>query len=361
MVNQNDPSVYIRNRYSMPERYETELLVIDDTFINYCFRRNEADITRWEAYLSANPQEAATIAEARELVLGISLMLLEEAPVTTPEPVPLYKKNNTLKIWAVAASLLVVVATSMFFLLRNNNKPASMMAGQTYLFSTALAEKKSIRLPDSSVVILNAGSELEVDKNFGAHNRSVSLKGEALFEVAQNAELPFIVAVEGYDVKVLGTVFNVKAYPGEKKSETSLISGKVEIYLKNTTTAYKTLLPEEKFVISNDLDPLPASNHEKPRQPSTRIVPLSYTRDQINIETAWSTNRLVFENEKFSDMREKLERWFNVKITFENKSIEQYTFTATFEKENIEQVMKALQASYGFKYTIQGKAIKISN
>lgn len=344
----------------MPERYETELLVIDDTFINYCFRRNETDITRWEAYLTANPEEAATIAEARELVLGISLMLLEEAHVTTPEPVPLYKKNNTRKVWAVAASLLVVVATSMFFLLRNN-KPVNITAEQTYLFTTALAEKKSIRLPDSSVVILNAGSELEVDKNFGAHNRSVSLKGEALFEVAQNAELPFIVAVEGYDVKVLGTVFNVKAYPGEKKSETSLISGKVEIYLKHTTTAYKTLLPEEKFVISKDLDPLPARTNEKPSQPSTRIVPLSYTRDQINIETAWSTNRLVFENEKFSDIREKLERWFNVKITFENKSIEQYTFTATFEKENIEQVMKALQASYGFKYTIQGKAIKISH
>lgn len=358
MVNQAIASVYIGNRYSMPERYEIEQLVIDDTFINYCFRRNAADIIHWEAYLAANSEQAATCAEARELVLGISLMLLEEAPATETEVVPLYKKNNTRRIWAVAASI-AVVAASMFFLFRNN-PPQKIAAAQIYTFTTALAEKRSIKLPDSSVVILNAGSELLVDKDFGRQNRSVDLKGEALFDVTGNAELPFIVKVEGYDVKVLGTVFNVKAYPGDKKSETSLISGKVEIYLKHTAAAYKTLLPKEKFVISKDLQPLPARADIKPTPPSTKIVPLTYNRNQVNIETAWSQNRLVFENESFADIREKLERWFNVHITFEDRSIEKYTFTATFEKENINQVMKALQASYGFKYSIQEKEIKIS-
>lgn len=359
MVNPANASVYIGNRYSMPERYEIEQLVIDDTFINYCFRRNSADMIHWEAYLAANPEEAATFAEARELVLGISLMLLEEMPVTETEVVPLYKKNNARRIWAVAASV-AIVASAMFFLFRNNS-PQKIVAEQTYIFTTALAEKRTIKLPDSSVVILNAGSELLVDKDFGRQNRSVDLKGEALFEVAGNAELPFVVKVEGYDVKVLGTVFNVTAYPGDKKSETSLISGKVEIYLKHTATAYKTLLPREKFVISKDLQPLPAPADIKAPAPSIKVVPLTYNRNQVNIETAWSQNRLVFENETFGDIRQKLERWFNVQIIFEDKIVEKYTFTATFEKENINQVMKALQASYGFKYSIQEKEIKISH
>jgi transmembrane sensor len=174
--------------------------------------------------------------------------------------------------------------------------------------------------------------------------------------------MPFTVGVEGYDVKVLGTVFNVKAYPGDKKSETSLISGKVEIYLKHAASAYKTLLPKEKFVIVKDLEALKAASAPtdiKPR--STAVMPLSYNRNQVNVETAWSQNRLVFENETFSDIRQKLERWFNVQIIFEDKIVEQYTFTATFEKEDINQVMKALQASYGFKYDIKGKEIKISH
>lgn len=349
----------------MPDRYEIEQLVIDDSFINYCFRRNPADITHWEGYLAQHPEETATFAEARELVLGISLMLLEaeEVEEAETEVIPLYSRRKDLRTLFAAAACAAVIAAATFFIFRSNDKQQPVLAEQTSVFTTALAEKRKVKLPDSSTVILNAGSELLLDKDFGRKNRYVSLKGEALFEVEHNAETPFIVAVEGYDVKVLGTVFNVKAYPGEKKSETSLISGKVEIYLKNTASAYKTLAPKEKFVIIKDLQKLPASAPAdvEPLASSTAIMPLSYNRNQVNIETAWSQNRLVFENESFSDIREKLERWFNVQIIFEDKTVEKYTFTATFEKENINQVMKALQASYGFKYSVNGKEIKISN
>lgn len=343
----------------MPDRYEIEELVINDSFINYCFNRNPSDTAHWKNYLTEHPEEAATIAEARELVLGISLMLIETKEEETVV-VPMHSRRKNLQTLFTAAAIAAVIAISTFFLFRN--KPEVSVAPQLYAFTTALAEKRTIKLPDSSTVILNAGSELLLDKDFGRENRSVNLKGEALFEVQHDAEKPFIVGVEGYDVKVLGTVFNVKAYPGDKKSETSLISGKVEIYLKHTAAAYKTLLPKEKFVIVKDLETLKAASTPadiKPR--STAIMPLSYNRNQVNVETAWSQNRLVFENETFSDIRQKLERWFNVQIIFEDKIVEQYTFTATFEKEDINQVMKALQASYGFKYNIKGKEIKISH
>ncbi|SIO07629.1 FecR family protein [Chitinophaga niabensis] len=344
----------------MPDRYEIEQLVINDSFINYCFNRNPSDTAHWKNYLSEHPEEAATFAEARELVLGISLMLIETKEEEETAVIPMHPRRKNLQTLFAAAAIAAVIAVSTFFLFRN--KP-EVSTPQLYAFSTALAEKRTIKLPDSSTVILNAGSELLLDKDFGRKNRSVSLKGEALFDVQHDAQMPFTVGVEGYDVKVLGTVFNVKAYPGDKKSETSLISGKVEIYLKHTASAYKTLLPKEKFVIVKDLEALPASKAAdiKPRTPSTTIMPLSYNRNQVNVETAWSQNRLVFENETFSDIRQKLERWFNVQIIFEDKVVEQYTFTATFEKEDINQVMKALQASYGFKYNIKGKEVKISH
>lgn len=346
----------------MPDRYELEQLVIDDSFINYCFRKNETDIVFWERYLLENPGEAATVAEAKELVMGIYLMLAEEAPVA--EPAVVHIRKSGIKKMLVAAALVAVMAAAALFLFRQGGiriQETAQLTDAPLVYTTAMAEKKTVRLADSSSVILNAGSVLTVDKGFGRHNRNVCLKGEALFMVEHNASQPFVVKVEGYDVRVLGTVFNVKAYPGEKKSETSLISGKVEIYLRHAATR-KTLLPKEKFVISKDIRPVTAGAKpaDKKRE-QTAIMPLLYNRKNVNVETAWSQNRLVFEDEAFGEMREKLERWFDVNIVFEDNIIEEYRFTATFEKENITQVMKALQASYPFTCSIEGKTIKISH
>ncbi|WP_119079036.1 FecR family protein [Chitinophaga alhagiae] len=350
----------------MPDRFELEQLVIDDSFISYCFRRNEADILFWENYLRQHPEEAATMAEARELVMGITLMLQQEPAEENPAaPVVPLRAGSLKKIMAIAASV-VLVGAAAFFLFKPGTTTApgiAQAAEEQLVYLTAMAEKKTVRLPDSSTVILNAGSKLTVNKAFGRENRSVCLKGEALFQVEPNAGLPFIVKVEGYDVKVLGTVFNVKAYPEEKKSETSLISGKVEIYLRHGVTAYKVLKPREKFVIRKDIRPVDAAGEAK-NSKSARVadvLPLSYNRKNVNLETAWSENRLVFEDEAFGEMRVKLERWFDVNIVFEDQMIEQYRFTATFEKENIVQVMKALQASYPFTCRIEGKTVKISH
>jgi ferric-dicitrate binding protein FerR (iron transport regulator) len=342
----------------MSERYELEELVIDDSFVNYCFRRQEADVARWEAYLRQYPDEAATMAEAREMVLGISVMFWETQPVPVRKPFPL---RRTL---AVAASIAVIVLAG-YWLLQPARQPVAVLAAKPEVFITLLAEKKTVRLPDSSTVILNAGSELRLDSGFGNGHRRVHLKGEALFDVRPDAEKPFIVKVEDYDVKVLGTVFNVKSYPGDKNSETSLLSGKVEIQLANQKSAFKVLHPKEKFVIDKAAAaPAPgeatAADDPKVTALQTAIRPLSYNRSQVNVETAWSENRLVIENETFGDIREKLERWFDVSIQFDDKAIEAYRFTATFEKENIVQVLNALQASYSFTFTKQGRSIRIS-
>ncbi len=341
----------------MSERYELEELVIDDSFVNYCFRRQEADIARWEAYLRQYPDEAATVAEAREMVLGISVMFWETQPVPVRKPFPMRRAL------AVAASIAVVVLAG-YWLLRPSRQPVAVLAAKPEVYITLLAEKKTVHLPDSSTVILNAGSELRLDSGFGGQHRRVHLKGEALFDVRPDAGKPFIVKVEDYDVKVLGTVFNVKSYPGDKNSETSLLSGKVEIQLANQVSAFKVLRPKEKFVIHKAVtDPAAnatAADNPKVTALQTAIRPLSYNRSQVNVETAWSENRLVIENETFGDIREKLERWFDVSIQFDDKTVETYRFTATFEKENIVQVLNALQASYSFTFTKEGRSIRIS-
>ena len=121
---------------------------------------------------------------------------------------------------------------------------------------------------------------------------------------------------------------------------------------------YKVLKPRQKFVMS-----VLANGHQSAKVEElairTEITPLSYSQNDENIETAWAHNRLIIENERFVDIKEKIERWYDVRLIFENDEVMRYSFTASFETENIEQVMKALQASYYFTFKIEGRNIKI--
>jgi ferric-dicitrate binding protein FerR (iron transport regulator) len=166
-----------------------------------------------------------------------------------------------------------------------------------------------------------------------------------------------------YDVKVLGTVFNVKAYPEDKLSETSLIRGKVEISLANNSKKI-TLKPNQKAVISNKGGNLVLENNKQVVEQAGEkiiILPLSYnSTDSVVVETAWAQNRIEIVNENFDEIKNKLERWYDVKIIFADEEVSRYSFTATFSGETIGQVLKALQYSYHFTYKIEGKIITIS-
>ena len=122
------------------------------------------------------------------------------------------------------------------------------------------------------------------------------------------------------------------------------------------------LSPNQKVVVNND-EPF-LKEKEKSLQPSNIRValrPLSYDqKDSAVIETAWSQNRLEIVNENFAEMKDKLERWYDVKINFKDAEVSKYKFTATFEKENIDEALKALQYAYHFNYSINGDEITIS-
>jgi transmembrane sensor len=365
---------------SMPDDLSIEGLIIDDTFANYCFQINEEDTLFWEGFIRANPSQKEKIAEAMQVVLGLRAMLRQEydqhnaKPTSVPGEVPGSGNNPLIQKWirntAAIAAILVIVAAGKIIMdiiafKQNSQKKitAGAAASHLLLYQTASGEKKNIILPDSSRLCLNAGSELRIDKGFGEENRTVYLTGEALFDVTHNASLPFIVHIDKFDIKVLGTLFNVKAYPGDKLSETSLIRGKVEISLKSNSKKI-TLAPNQKAVIDNTRDDLfLKSGKKRPlhQGDNVALLALSYSsKDSMVIETAWTQNRLEIVNESFADMKEKLERWFNVKIIFKDAEVGDYTFSAIFEKETVSEVLHALQNAYHFRYEIKDKEIVIS-
>ena len=363
----------------MPHFFSVDELIVDDSFINYCLQKNQEDSLYWQRYLTNHPLEREKIEEARKIVLGLTVMLRQQKDSRkTTNSVFQQKDKEIFKIpplqkllkyaAAVAAVFIIALIVKTTIDASENHKGSHSVASinterhTDFLFKTQNGEKKLITLPENTNIWLNAGSQLQLDKGFGKENRRVYLSGEALFDVTHNEKIPFIVCIQKCEIKDMGTLFNVKAYPGDKQSETSLLRGKVEIELNNSP--HKIFLsPNEKVVINNDDVSLvkKKQSYTTPVIKDINLLPLSYNqKDSAVIETAWAQNRLEIVNEDFFHMKDKLERWFNVKINIKDNAVGKYPFTATFENEDIRQVLQALQYAYHFNYTIEKNEVNIS-
>jgi hypothetical protein len=216
-------------------------------------------------------------------------------------------------------------------------------------------------LPDGSSVWLNASSNLTYDKDFGKELREVNLTGEAFFDVVKDPSHPFIIHTKVIDVKVLGTEFNVKAYPNDAFTETSLIRGSVEITVKNRPNEKHYLRPNEKMSVANNI--LGEEVHRPNKaEPFILTQPLTYYQtDSSVIETSWISNRLIFQqNETFREIALKMERWYDVHINFANtEAADEYRPFVSFQNETITQALDELKEGYKFNYKIDGNNIII--
>jgi transmembrane sensor len=267
-----------------------------------------------------------------------------------------------------------LIAGGLFYYSANQVPKKDFPAHSTNEISTKKGSKTNLVLPDGTKVWLNASSQLTYDKNYGNTLREVTLTGEAYFDVVKNKEKPFLIHTTKMDIKVLGTAFNVKCYPGDKTTETSLVRGSIEITLKDRQEKIM-MKPNEKLVLNNDettaikntvtvnKDALQKTtalrtNTEKP------IISLGhltvFPADNTVIETAWVQNRLVFSSETFEEIALKMERWYNVKIAFMDELIKTEHLTGNFEKETITEALNALQLTTKFFYSIKNDNIIIN-
>jgi transmembrane sensor len=285
------------------------------------------------------------------------------------EPVP--PRNRIQWLWlatGVAASVLI------FFLVFSpaGKKADKPVAGNT--ISTRPGSKSKVELPDGTQVWLNADSKLTYGQHFLGSTREVTLTGEAYFDVAHatsvetGQRIPFIIHTSSIDIKVLGTAFNVRSYPGEKTIETALIRGSVEVTLHNNSDKKIVLKPDEKLIVRNDNATVISTkteqadsaviNTDEPMITLSKIRP--YKEDtSAHYETMWVKNKLAFENESFDRMLPELERWYNVTILIKNESLKGLHFTGVFENKSLADVMEALSYSRGFHYDIQGAQVTI--
>ena len=279
-----------------------------------------------------------------------------EKPTVEEVPSTPFRTRRLYKYIAVAASIALILVISWHQLYT----PSSAPVNKPNIFSTRNGSRSKIQMPDGTQVWLNAGSSLQYDNDsYGENLREVKLVGEAYFDVTKDASHPFIIHTKALDIKVVGTAFNVRAYPNEKQTETALIRGSIEVSFPGRPAEKLFLKPNEKITVTNTA--LPDAKEEKTNQPyqhlpnkSEPIIVLSTIAyepaDSAVVETAWIRNRLVFRSKSFQELAQDMERWYNVSIQFKDSSLMQRRLTGIFYNETIFEALDFLKISSPFQY-----------
>lgn len=272
------------------------------------------------------------------------------------EPEPLRSRYS--KWWMAAASIIALFAAGaiMMYYLKN---PAANHTQQQ--LATTYGKRIHTVLPDGSSVWLNAGSTIKYTDNLVVNGkREVTLTGEAYFDVKHDTAHPFIVHAGKMSVVVLGTAFNIRAYPSDTHMETTLIRGKVQVINEDKPGQNIVLYPNEKVVLATQSEltrkyKLAVKNTAPIDSISSKVT----LPDETITETGWVNNKLSFKNENFTDLSQQLERWYNVQISFDNDTYITKEFTGTFKDQSIDEVMNALQIIEPFHYKLKNNQIHI--
>lgn len=247
-------------------------------------------------------------------------------------------KNRLIHIYSrVAAVLLVPVLLAGLWLYFMPKPMPEILVEQTVTNSiyAPLGSRVAFNLPDGTTGFLNSGSTLTYTIPF-AGNRKVELQGEAWFDVVRDEQHPFEIGAGASAVKVLGTSFNLSAYPNDNFVEVVLAGGTVE------------------FRATPNAQPLVIL-------PSERVV---FNGKEINIEKTdpskfkgWTEGKLIFRGDNMAEVTRRLERWYNIEVEVADPALNEYVFRATFEDDSLREVLKFLSMTSPIRYRVSPRQI----
>ncbi|HVU55788.1 MAG TPA: FecR family protein [Puia sp.] len=195
-----------------------------------------------------------------------------------------------------------------------------------------------VLLPDGSKVWLNAASSLKFPTRFEGKERSVELTGEAYFEVAKNNSMPFRVKLpeNGMDVQVLGTEFDVMAYANEQSSNTTLVSGKVNVVSQN---AVRALEPGKQAMLDNQTKAMRVAD--------------------ANVEqvVAWKNGQFRFKETGIRELMRQVERWYNVQVVYETEGKDQDFTGVVSRNQPVSALLQMLELTGTVHFRIEDKKI----
>lgn len=353
-----------------------EDLVMDNSFQDYVAGRNNISVKKWEEWIEQHPsqqkefdtavQVMKVLLNARKRNIEVDSELSLRQILTKIEIDKMEQKASKRSLFSpwmkIAAMLVLLVGISilLYFASQFNMGLRNETAFNELI--VPIGEKAQIVLSDGSHVWINSGSKLKYPTTFSQKNRTVYLQGEAYFDVKKKNGAPFYVTTDAVNIKVLGTAFNVKSYPGDKNVETTVIRGLVRVENKFTN---KTVLlnPKEKCIVPSTAN----ENAEKNIQLQNTVVTNQSNEgvtvvQKVNTDLviSWKDQLLVFQDERFEELVVKMERWYNVKIVIQDESLKDLRFRGKFvNNETVYQVLDAIKLTSRIKYKVENNIFYI--
>ena len=277
-------------------------------------------------------------------------------------PSTTWQKELFVKYKNIAAILLIALLSGalLFSLLSKRIEKAQVVYTETIIPD---GQKGKMILADGTKISLNSGTRIRYPSNFNGNTREVYLEGEGYFEVAHNKAKPFLVHSGRLTVKVLGTSFNMKSYPDENRIETTLITGSIKLFETKgkQNNEITTLKPNEQAVydkvngemsikqfhsVSTEIAPAVLSKRSDSGSSSTETL-----NPQVESIIQWKDQKLIFKDETFKEMAEKLTRWYGKKIHIESESLKNNRYSGKFiYNETIYQVLEVIRYTTDLSY-----------
>ena len=254
----------------------------------------------------------------------------------TAKLIPVNRPVRRYRHWYAAAALLIITLAIWSLVVDGSNPEPSIAKTEKKILEPAPETngKRYIRLQDGSTVLLNEGSQLDYPAGFANNKREVTLSGEAYFDIRPDAKRPFIVHTGKINTTVLGTAFNIKAYPEQKQITVTVTRGKVKVGDNKKT--FGVIVPNESIAVNTEIN--------------------SFRLERVNADEAltWKKQYLVLDDISLEEAAVLIGNRYHVNISFSKEALENCRISATFlNNENLEQVLTVVTGVVDADYTLQ--------
>lgn len=330
------------------KQYKIQDFLGDEYFVSWVIDSDPSATHFWEKWLRANPEKRVEVERAKELIKSVNykytdrltdteyshiferLLRADEAATT------LSGKGYYRYAYGIAAAVVLLIVAFIGY--QEIQQPAEELVVQQVEISTEFGQRKTIKLPDGSVVKLNIGSSLEFPERFDGDTRTVKLTGEGYFEVTENKNKPFIIQSGGLFTEVLGTSFNLCAYPELDSITVAVVTGRVKI--SNESGLHQVLSPADMGIYSRQ---------------TQSILKTTYDEDIL----AWYSGTLIIENKPLPAVFSQLERWYGVQFEIADDVSLEGTYSGRYQNKSLELILEGISTTSHIKYSINNKKILI--
>lgn len=312
---------------------------------NACSAEERAAVDVWYQQLNLDSSETFLQSDESELYQRIQNQIYEEEKISATT------STITTYIWTfVRAAAIIILGLGFLYFFQNNlkDKDLAKINADSSFVTFRNNQKKTIRypLPDHSIVWLQPGASLSHPKVFNLQkNREIRFSGEGFFDISHDKKHPFIVNCGSVKTQVLGTTFNVQANDNESTFKVSVVTGSVSVSTPSRENKIETVVlkPKEEAV------------YEKESQNMTvKVLEIS----ALNHEN-WQSVSLAFDETPMSEVANRLQLTFKIKIEFANLNIKKCRLKVDFNNQRLPEILDMIDILLGTTYEIDGSKIII--